>query len=386
MRLFIATYLLLIATALPTAARAQTTLDFFTGNVLGSGAVVGMGGAFIGLGEGADGHLFQPAAFSTRAWHARQSHLDYDLSTGSLSNDDDRAQSEDGTAIIRRRYSQLGFNVKLGAWGYGLHGMARDFVVKTERPGGERQALVRQNYGGLGFAQSRGRGSWHWGTILAATRMSLFKAVDKQRVGDALAAIKGGGLLFGWLWTPIAKPYRFGAMMRTPMLATTPTGRIDPGLVDVLPEAISLPGQIGVGGSIQFGPRPFNTRLFEKNAKPLSTPDRRHLLLAADLVATAPSRQAYDTRAFLVGEQVESGRSPSLSLRAGAQSEVVANRLIVRGGTYFEPCRRSGCAGRWHATGGMEMRIRAIWDLRFGVTVDLAKRYQNAGVGLGLWH
>ena len=65
----------------------------------------------------------------------------------------------------------------------------------------------------------------------------------------------------------------------------------------------------------------------------------------------------------------------------------------LRAGTYFEPSRFE--AGyRVHATLGTDVRLFS-WDLfglldeftfSAGAAADVAERYLNAGVGIGLWH
>ena len=204
--------------------------------------------------------------------------------------------------------------------------------------------------------------------------------------GKTLVTINGTGLIAGVLWTPLNQPYRIGAKLRTPTLANQPTGNIDPSDVSFMPDAVNVPWQLGLGASYQFGPRPFNEQPKADAPETLSPAQRRHLLFAADLIVTGATNNGLDTVAYLLNERELSGKNPSISLRLGAESEIIPNRLIVRGGSYFEPCRRARCVGKWHGTGGMDLRFRAHWDLRFGVAVDVARRYQNAGVSLGLWY
>ena len=57
------------------------TLDLFQGPVLASSRVTGLGGAYAGLAEGAEGIPFNPAAASQRFPYSTE-HLDYDLTAG----------------------------------------------------------------------------------------------------------------------------------------------------------------------------------------------------------------------------------------------------------------------------------------------------------------
>ena len=380
-------------------ADAENVLDFFTGPIVGSGAVVAMGGAFIGLGEGADGHLFQPASLTTRTWQNRRKPWDWDLASGSLSQINKGAATIDQSGIIGRRFSQGGFNLKYGVHGYGVHLVQSDFVLKNKGGPDAKEALIRQQITGVGMGQTRRGGNVHWGLVATLTALSLNKhqpyteARNRSEVkssiftpGTTLVSVDGLGMIAGILWTPLDQPYRLGAKLRTPTLANQPTGRLDSNDISFMPDAVNVPWQIGLGASYQFGPRPFNAQPKADAPSKLSPAQRRHLLFAADLVLTGPTQNGLDTIAYLLNASLKSGAHPSISLRLGAESEIIPNRLIVRGGSYFEPCRRTQCAGSWHGTGGMDLRFRAHWDLRFGVAVDVAKNYQNAGVSVGVWY
>jgi hypothetical protein len=66
----------------------------------------------------------------------------------------------------------------------------------------------------------------------------------------------------------------------------------------------------------------------------------------------------------------------------------------MRAGTYFEPSRFDGVPYRVHGTLGADVRLFS-WDLfglleeftlRAGASADVAERYLNVGLGVGLWH
>jgi hypothetical protein len=177
-----------------------------------------------------------------------------------------------------------------------------------------------------------------------------------------------------------------GAALRTPLLAAEPEGQIDPAIIEAMPDAIHVPFQAAVGASYQWGPRPYNTPTGSTKAAPKTPTSRRFLLVAADLVLTGSTPEGLNSMAYLLGRREAAGRRPSLSLRAGAESEVLPNRLILRGGSYYEPCRIAGCSGRWHATGGGDLRVDAYFSWRFGLAFDVAQNYQNAGLSVGFWH
>ena len=382
--------LTLLVAVLPQQSMAETALEDFSGAIVGSGAVLGMGGAFIGIGEGADGHLFQPAAFTTRAWHKRRKRWDWDLASGSLSNQNSKSANEEADATMRRRFSQTGLNVKLDDAGFGVHLTKKDLTFKHQGSADAPEANMTRNGSALGFAKTQANGLWHWGVALEWRSLAL---VDREPLaqgghaaGQTIFQSDSAHWIAGALWTPHQDPFRLGVQARGPIMSTEPKG--EPGTLDIefMPDALHYPIQAGFGASYQWGPRPFNELPIDSSPTRLTPAQRRHLLVAADLVITAPTRDSLAPRAYLKNKRLGVGSETSWSLRVGAESELIPDRLVVRGGSYYEPCRRLDCKGKWHGTAGMELHIRALLDLRLGVVVDVANDYQNAGLGVGIWH
>jgi hypothetical protein len=121
---------------------------------------------------------------------------------------------------------------------------------------------------------------------------------------------------------------------------------------------------------------------------------RRFLLLSADAIVVGPTENGVGLESFLAQERQTSGADATIGLRAGAEGEPVANWVKMRAGTYLEPSRFAGVSYRVHATTGFDVRL-FTWDLfglledftvLFGASADVAERYLNVGVGLGLWH
>jgi hypothetical protein len=349
-----------------------------------------MGGAFIGIGEGAAGHLFQPAAFTTRAWHARSKRFDWDIASGSLSHQTAKSANESSDVMIRRRFSQGGLNLKWNEMGFGLHMTQRTLIFKHQGSTDSPEASIKRRSTGFGFARTQARGVWHWGVV---ANLSGFSLDDREltpeggySAGQRLVGSDSAAVIAGALWTPLHQPYRVGLKLVGPLFSTAPTGSPDAAQIDFMPESLRAPVQLGLGASYQWGPRPFNQLPKPGQPARLTPSQRRHLLVAADLVVTAPTHNSLDPAGYLKNKRIKVGSDASWSLRVGAESEIIPDRLVVRGGSYYEPCRRLDCKGKWHATGGMELHIRALLDLRLGVVVDVASDYQNAGLGVGIWH
>ena len=80
--------------------------------------------------------------------------------------------------------------------------------------------------------------------------------------------------------------------------------------------------------------------------------------------------------------------------RLGIEGEPIADWFMMRAGTYLEPSRFAGVGYRAHGTLGFDLRLFS-WDLfelldEFtlcpGAYADVAERYLNHGVSVGLWH
>jgi hypothetical protein len=121
---------------------------------------------------------------------------------------------------------------------------------------------------------------------------------------------------------------------------------------------------------------------------------RRYLLLSADVIVIGPTVNGVGLESFLAQQRQTSGEGATVGMRAGIEGEPVADWVKMRAGTYLEPSRFERVSYRAHATTGFDVRL-FTWDLfglvndftvLFGASADVAERYLNVGVGLGLWH
>jgi hypothetical protein len=121
---------------------------------------------------------------------------------------------------------------------------------------------------------------------------------------------------------------------------------------------------------------------------------RRYLLLSAETIFVGPTENGVGMESFLSSSEHASGRDVTVGFRAGIEGEPIAHWLQMRAGTYFEPSRFEGVPYRVHGTLGADVRL-VSWDLfglleeftlRAGASADVAERYLNVGVGIGLWH
>ena len=402
--------ILLAAAALLPAAGARTaraqefpavtdrdfTLDLHQGAVLGSGRIIGMGGAAQALAQGSAGALFNPAAPAARGDTSTKNfdwdfHLDI-LNT-SLGSDFDNngivQESEFG--FLQGPVVTGGLVGQYGCWGLGVTGVfARQQL--EERADGSRvvpQAEV--------FRVSLARAFLDYQLMVGAgLRAGTFHMyVDPEGSGGErdLFSITGSALEAGAIWRPRELDLRAGLSASLPVSSENVTAdECDPLDCEgfILPDRAALPWQVSIGGAWRFGPTRWN-RVVAARWR-----DEKALVLAADLVVTGRVDDGYGLEAFARQELQPSGRAISWSPRAGAEYEWFPGRFRLRVGAYWEPSRFRDPAGeeivgRAHGTLGLDLRIWQfrLWGkdyrIRTSITGDAARDYGNGGFSLGLW-
>jgi hypothetical protein len=384
---------LLLLPALSTAE--ETNIDFFTGPVVSASRVIGMGGAYTGVGEGADGHLINPASFAVRYNWAADDWFDYDWASNQLVLP---ANGEIRLDLSGQRYDFLeakaldgGFHIKLGNNAFGLHYADVEYLYEnTTATGQRRRTLYRQRYGGIAYARSLHRGNLHAGVLLAAASAGIWRPEVTKNDGETieeqrLLTVTGSGLQTGLLWTPVGRPWRAGLSWRRAIIADNMKGIYREGFAGQVPNRLIVPAQLSLGLSYRFGKAEYNPAPDAPRKKSATTPDRRYLLIAGDLVVTDAAKRGMGTLAFLNGELQRSGEHISLSPRLGLEAEVLADRLRLRAGSYYEPNRFTG-PGRLHATAGIDLRLSLWLKWKLSFAIDVAEAYTNSGFGLGVWH
>jgi hypothetical protein len=140
----------------------------------------------------------------------------------------------------------------------------------------------------------------------------------------------------------------------------------------------------------------------ERKARYLNWP-RPRILVVADLLITGETEGGIGLRSFLDQRDVPNGRRVTTQPRLGIEGEPVVGFLITRVGTYLEPTRyevppdSTGlvAGARQHFTAGAEVRLFP-WNVfgtfpegstwRVTAVADIAPRYENIGLSIGLWH
>ncbi|HEY8143140.1 MAG TPA: hypothetical protein VIG06_10725 [Kofleriaceae bacterium] len=380
----------------PAVADRDFTIDLHQGAVLGSGRIIGMGGAAQALAQGSAGALFNPAAPAARAdTSTRNFDWDFhiDILNTSLGSDFDNngIKQETEFGFLKGPIVTGGLVGQYGCWGLGGSLVFAEQQLEERADGSTvvpsavvgRVSLARaffdyQLMGGIG--------------IRAGTFGMQLEVEDGRRRED-LFSITGSALEAGAIWRPRDLDLRAGAAGSLPVSSEqVESEECDPLDCEgfILPDRAALPWQVSMGGAWRFGPTPWN-RVVAARWR-----DEKALIVAADLVVTGRVPDGYGLEAFARQELQPSGRSISWSPRAGAEYEWVPGRFRLRAGAYWEPARFRDPAGkeiigRAHGTLGLDLRVWQFhfWGkdfrLRMSITGDAARDYGNGGLSLGFW-
>ena len=364
-------------------ARAQT-LDLYQGTVIGSPRLVAMGGTVAAVSEDMTATLVTPAAMAFRPPGAT-GWWDWDFYADTLVASRDTDLTNSGLPASPDRPVEAaagGVCMYFGKWGvalsgagvsYGLPPAAASALPTTLSVNGSQVTVGRPFLDGrLGT-----------GVSLAVGDFSIRQG--DTTLFDVTAASFAGGVS---LRLP-EKPWRAGLFGQLPTMSGTVTNNCaDPTNCNgfVPPTAGKMPWQLGGGFAWRFGPTAWNEpgqTLFR---------DERALVVTGDIALIGPVSGGMSVAGFAAQMPQASGRTINVSVRAGAEAEVLPGRLRVRAGSYWEPERIEGRGGRIHGTLGAEFKLFtfSFWGrerrVRVAFAADLADRYQNIALSLGFWH
>ncbi len=370
-------------------AWAQTKIEFSPGPILSSNRVVGVGGAFLSVAEGADAHLITPASFAMRYNWARNDFFDWDwslywlLSTASTRPDiTGNPDASDGSFFLGG-----GLDARMSKFGIGVHALIKRYDLDVTLEDGSTQTYrFNQIISRLGFGWASSALDIVFGLSIDTVAIAMN---DPDTQTDVLG-IQGGGLSLGAVWAPTGKPFRVGFKYDSPALAAESTIEPPVELMDVVDiEAMEVPAEVGIGASYMFWDRVYNpTRTFG-SVKPdeiIGHGGRRYVLLTADVIMHMPVKDAVGVVSYLSGNPEVAGNDHTFSPRFGAESEFWANQMRARMGGYLEPSRIESQSSRMHFTAGLDFRVHVLIDWRLNGVIDFARRYYNWGVGIGFWH
>jgi hypothetical protein len=381
---------LLLLVASPAAAEPETSpitdsnysIELYDGIPIGNIALIGMGGATTALAIGTAGTLYNASAPAVRPttdtdYWSWDYHLDY--VSGGLSTDFDNNGFVGDTAS--RQVFTAGLGGRISNWATAITFTSQDSPVAADFNGMGLEASTYRTQ----FAIAK----W-WPQIDTATGISLDTAqfdFHPEDESQTLMNIAGAGLELGAQWIPSGQDLRIGANVRSPIVGGSLTGCDPADCVGwTLPERIVTAPRFSAGAAYRFGPTPWN-QLVKGFFR-----DEKAVTVAADVVVTGSTENAYGLEAFGDHMLQRSGRHPSVSIRGGGEWEWKPGRLRIRGGSYWEPGRFVGVPGRLHVTFGLEVRVFEFWFWgrkrrgRISLTADAAKYFSNGGLSVGFWH
>jgi hypothetical protein len=423
-------------------------IDLFQGPVLASARVTGLSGAVTAVGDGADAIPWNPAAVALRAPYST-TRADWELTGGLTLPSYVRHTDFDNNGKVGFtydnfvwfmlggliQYQKLAFGVVASFQNYELG--APSTAVTLPDSGEAVQAVVIrllriEPVVGYAFLEEQ----LHVGVGL---RLAAFYAIgrtqgtsfdpDKERLLLNSNAI---GAEAGVLFTPRGLPFRLGAAVRSP---ATPTDS-DPGRIPAnpegdhvvgnvyLPDHLELPWEVEAGVALQLWRRPFNLRWTDEDGvEPHeSEPYRRmvkgypeapyrgarrmlrqryaalpreRVLLSLSGALSGPVENAVGIESMLSQRVDRSGERTVVTVRAGAEAEVLPYWLVLRAGSYLEPTRFRDGSSRVHGTGGFDVRVLRSTILglfpddtlfRLSVAIDAARDYFGWGLGAGVFH
>lgn len=436
---------MVFASLLSGTASAQLTsnrysIDLFTSPVLGPGRIVGMGGAHLAIATGIDGATYNPVGYAERA----EKEIDFfafDITGGIWlgglfrRNDFDN-NGRAGLSSTDTVQLMLGTRYQFAQFGTGVTALARVYTLRDEAGKNSADLTLFTVRAGAGYA------FWDGGLVVGGGL--VFTGFDLAPVNSSrsLVEFRGYGGEIGTLIRPKHKRYRIGATFHTPISSRPRNDESTVGADGlrraeglVVPESVDVPWDMGVGFAYQFGERRANVpwrntrelrrelrrQILSGSYQPPAThgeaeyavlpqdiekavdtavehyresqrrlrrnQPRRYVLLAADLIVYGKTPRGQSISAFLLQTPERSGAKISYSVRVGMESEVWQDRMKVRVGSYLEPSRVDRKFYRPHGTFGLEARLFDFWkwSARGTATIDVAPRYFNWGLAVGLW-
>ena len=382
-------------------------IDLYQGSVLGSGRIVGMGGAAVAMAEGSAGTAANPASPAVRPATSRDK-WDWDWHVDWLSPE--LGSDFDNNGISTTEELEVSPFITVGLVGRYKHwavGASFDFSRhRVGLPADPDTVAVTPSFivGRLVLSRTFARDELTVGLGVRAGTFEILRtycptAIDDcpvaQQSESRLFELTGSALETGAVWRPPDRNLRVGATLSLPVAGRTVKvdACSDPAQCGgyIVPGEVEVPWRVAAGVAWRRGPTLWNRKIASEWR------DERSLMLAADLVVTGAVDDGFGIEAFVDKKLQPSGRKVVLSLRGGAEYEWKPGRLRVRGGSYWEPGRfltHTGATigGRLHVTAGLDYRFYTFcfWGDRYRARVslisDAAERYFNGGLSVGLWH
>lgn len=370
-----------------------------SGLLIGSTKLVGLGGAYAGIGEGTAALTSNLATLAHRkptiaddwSFDAALSYLDLPFG-----NPQARDFDNDGVADDARLVRQLVTGLMLQLRGVGIGGYSRTSYL--------RHCLTLACVEGdleITLANSAIAGAVALGEDALILSLGLYMTSGEFAYGGGRWSYAALGPTFDVLFRPPERSFRLGLSIKPQIIA-----RLDgrPGPFEGRPPfaALASPLTLSLGGSVRLGDgaeryntlsiaklrelgRPFTVPL---QRGPSTTPPGRWLL-SAQVDVLGPVEEAVPLQAILATPAttpLRIARRTMVAPRLGAEHETLPGRLRLRAGTYMEPSPFEGRSLRPHLTGGVEVfLLHYLDDWAVSLSFDVAERYADFGLSIGFW-
>jgi hypothetical protein len=241
--------------------RNDFNIDAFTGPVLGSSRVVGLGGAYTALATDIDGAHWNPASFGSRPPYELD-WFEYGLSLSyfapGLFGADDFFNNGSGINVDGFSFLSLGLRFQFGNFGFG--GDTRTQMYQTGLGDDEVDILLLESHLGIAYA-------FYDGQIILGLGARVVNLDINLPDNTTLTQFTGAGVEGGLLLKLEDFPWRLGVAGRGPVESHAE-------LVDgvevvdgvktvrgiIIPNKVYMPWQVQIGFAWQFGARPLNRK------------------------------------------------------------------------------------------------------------------------------
>lgn len=380
-------------------------LYFNASTLLGSARVVGLGGAYVGIAEGAAGFPSNLAALSHRApglerdWDVGVTLSWLDLPfTGTQRRDVDNDGEPDESVESRQLLGALLLQYKRFGIGFSWRNSRAAYCITAACEGEGERLRVSLTQSVLAGSVAFGQDDFILSLGLFAAQASFSQLGDESwRYGDT-------GVAVDMLYRPHGRPYRIGVSVRPEVVAGW---RREEGQVPFIAgrqlySAVVAPAVLSLGASWRLGegahrynrlsPAARRQLLVEGDALPVpeeepkDVPVGRWLITAqVDLVSGVDNAVAARSFASTAEPEFVGGTS-TIQPRVGTEWDALPGLLRLRAGTWLEPSPFRDRMPRPHVTGGFELFVLRYWeDWALTASFDVARRYSNIGVSIGFW-
>jgi len=408
------------------------TIDLYKGTVHGSARMVGLGGAFVAIGEGVDGNLVNAATAALRPGYSVD-HFDYWLgfaltspfSVGDAFNTGGFA-SEGGFDQSGFHYLAPSVNLQWGPFGVGL---TFELTEASMNSSGRAASGIDDSNLRVQMMTARLQTAYQLiddqfmvgvGAIFVVQRILGGQGLLEQQ---ELFVTDGFSFEVGAIYRPNEEHYRLGASFEG-QVDTSRNG--DDVIAEgfYLPRGIYKPWELRFGGAYQFGvalnrvwrdvdavvhdevgdlwdsmsddARALYTReTWRRLRREYRAQPRHYLLTTVALHLIGQADAGVSVESFLVQRVQRSGGDVSFSVRWGLETDLIPNWVAIRYGNYIEPSRVAQTNPRFHYTFGVDVKL-GWWDVfgiwsedylwRLGLSADIARSYAVWSLGIGGWY